>query len=206
MRNSIVGIVLLLLPLVVHTEPKPTPEQVFFLPWGNGIEYREAPGGRFGPRSFLVDSGKVYLLNTNRNRVDLIDQDEVSKVVDVPPYSDDFTMIDNQVYVLHDNQIVRIKNDEQSTVFHPAESQQVISGLSAADSNVIVRLANGESRIVRGQGTVRKVSGQYFSEEKILTVRKTDNHAVELVSVTPDGAEQKTSLDFGCRSDDPELR
>jgi len=197
MRKSIIGLIVFLSPVLIGAGDKPGPEQVFFLPWGDAVEYREAPGGRFGPRSFLVDSGEVYLLNTNRNRIERIEQSSVSTVAQVPSYADDFTLADKEVYVLHNNQVFRIDGTNRAKVYHPQEPGQVITSLMSTKSNVIARLSNGNSRVLEmAQESVRKVQGAYISEEQHISVKKVDDHAVDLISESATRPERKTRITF----------
>ena len=180
MKYNILGIVLLIVPMFGIAESAPKPEQVFFLPWGNQIEYREAPGGRFGPRSFFVKENQVFLLNTNRNQIDRVEQNTLHNFIETPPFSDDFTMVDNQVYVLHDNQVFAVTAEGNSLVYAPENARDVITGVQSTNAKVVAQLADGQSRILSSQGSLKTTPGKYFSDRQVISVHKLDNHSIEL--------------------------
>jgi len=181
MKKIIFGILLIITPVVMMAQTILQPEQVFYLPWGNQIEYREAPGGRFGPRSFQVDDNHIYLLNTNQNQIDRVVQNSLQIYVEVPPFSDDFAVSDNQVYVLHENKISQIAPQEKNLVFAPDKPRDIVSGVQVIDQNFVAHLANGESLILNHDGSLRTTSGKYFSKEQNLSVQKIDDHTIDLV-------------------------
>lgn len=181
MKHIFFGFICVMVPLFISAQTLPEPEQVLYLPWGNQIEYREAPGGRFGPRSFLVEENQVYLLNTNRNQIDRMAQDSLRSFVAVPPFSDDFAVSGNQVYVLHENKISRVTSQGTNLVYTPENPRDVVGGVQIVAQKLVAHLANGQSKILNNQSSLKTISGKYFSAQKIVSVQKVGNHTIDLV-------------------------
>ena len=181
MKQATVGILLVIFPFILRAED-PVPQEVFFLPWGNGIEYREAPGGRFGPRSFRVVENQVYLLNTNQNQIDRVTGDSLSRVSSAPPYTDDFTFTaDKSLYVLHDHRVSKMRSQGKSLVYKPPNPTSVITGIQSAGAYLAVYMARGETQLLDLQkNSAQQVQGKYLSAARSVSLKKIDSHTIEV--------------------------
>jgi len=117
-------------------------EEVLFLPWGEkeqSVGFRNAPGGQYGPMSFIVQKSEVKILDTQNNQIKSFKNSNLINTLSIPPINAEDFCIDqnNNLYLLSENSIYKYKNKKYFKIFTPKNNQQIITNLDINKDKIV---------------------------------------------------------------------
>lgn len=141
-------------------------EKLISVPWGNQISdvgIRCEMDGNYGPQSFDVNGGPIFLLDTEHRLVKIYDNGgDLRSTIPVPQFAQDIAVSDNQhIYVLSGGNAVT-EFDERAilkTEIRFADDVPMLSGIRTGRSGLILYTSSGEScEIASSPSSVQRLS------------------------------------------------
>ncbi|MCK4577850.1 MAG: T9SS type A sorting domain-containing protein [Candidatus Marinimicrobia bacterium] len=160
-------------------------EDILHIPWGeeeNEIGFRKAPGGQFGPNSFVIDeqNQKFILLDTQNRLIKEFDRESKALLNAIPiPSStaDDIAWYGEQHYYLLDGNVVTEYTEGIPAGQHTTSSyRRLITAIKAGAGGRTVLVVNGSQALtidpaVPG-GTIQQKAIPIANSEKMIQVLK----------------------------------
>jgi len=136
---------------------------MLFVPWGTSrgsVEFRQSPGGYYGPSSFVVLNDTIILLNSEQNSLMIYKGKTYQETISFAlPFTDDVAWISSDLYyLLSGNGIYEIAENSVQMKFKPDSPKQIISTLSVIVDEVLA--------IIGGQKSV-PISIEYLQKQSI---------------------------------------
>ena len=163
------------------------PQEVLFVPWGDGssgrFEFQDEPGCRFGPQSFRVENRgeTISILDPLARELKTFRSGTMINRVQIPRDSRDFLMAPSgDHYVLAGNQLLHYRRGEQISRFGRKTALPLIQSLGLSRDALAVTYHDGT--ISHLSLALDKVAGQ----SSLKAVKRSADLA-EVVWIDPDG-------------------
>jgi len=142
--------ILLLITLLVACQDLIS-QELLFVPWGehdNEIGLRKAPDGQFGPMSFIVKDNKIFILDTQNEKLKVFQHSKLLYTYKLPTsYIDDFAWFsENNYYLLEHNRIYNYNNQEIQRIYRTESPRNLITELEIVNNKFQVILNESSSK------------------------------------------------------------
>ncbi len=191
-------------------------EKLISVPWGNQISdvgIRCEIDGNYGPQSFDVNGGRIFLLDTEHRLVKIYENGgDLRSTIPVPQFAQDIAVSDNQhIYVLSGGNAVT-EFDERAilkTEIRFDDDGPVVTGIRKGRSGLILYMSSGEScEIAPGPSSVRRLSTLvtrrlgYLNTTGYGCYTEKKNRALGSVSLSDDRGHLASSFAIAFEQDD----
>jgi len=174
-------------------------EEVLFLRWGNEKQsagFRTAPGGHYGPMSFIVQNGAVKILDTQNNQIKSFKDSQLINTISIPSINADDFCFDqnNNLYVLSENSVHKYQDKRLDKIFSPGNNQHIITTIYSTGNKIVTIFNESNSRDVLSNEKVTQgvldFTGNTFEVIKEnwnrIIIYKNGNHFAEITSTQSD--------------------